>query len=153
MPVWITFICLHHFAGLRSHDLPCYLMWLIIVLPQTLTLNGFGIFIPYYGLFLCDIQVCDLRIEINQVSGDQSVWHHNGHSLWHYNRMSIVMSQWVMTLLCVHIIESQCIMPLLWTSFTMYALFYAQLWYFIMSSMDKFMFDQSRLENIFVVFV
>ncbi len=30
-------------------------------------------FIPYYGLILCDIQVCDLQMEINQASGDQSV--------------------------------------------------------------------------------
>ncbi len=29
--------------------------------------------IPYYGLFLCDIQVSDLWIEINQASGDQAV--------------------------------------------------------------------------------
>ncbi len=36
--------------------------------------------IPYNGLFLCDIQVCVLQMEINQASGDQSVWHHNGHS-------------------------------------------------------------------------
>ncbi len=42
-------------------------------------------FIPYYGLILCDKQVCDLQIEINQASGDQSVWHHNGHLLWHHN--------------------------------------------------------------------
>ncbi len=39
------------------------------------------LFIPYYGLSLCDIQVCDLQMEINQANGDQSVLHHNGHSL------------------------------------------------------------------------
>ncbi len=38
-------------------------------------LPRFPMFIPYYGLILCDIQVCDLRIEINQASEDQSVWH------------------------------------------------------------------------------
>ncbi len=30
-------------------------------------------FIPYYGLFICDIQVSDLQMEINQGSGDQSI--------------------------------------------------------------------------------
>ncbi len=44
-----------------------------------------SVFIPYYGLILCDIQVYDLHIEINQANEDQSVWHHNGPSLWHHN--------------------------------------------------------------------
>ncbi len=29
--------------------------------------------ITHYGLILCDIQVYDLQMEINQASGDQSV--------------------------------------------------------------------------------
>ncbi len=29
--------------------------------------------IPYYGQFLCDVQVRDLQMKINQASGDQSV--------------------------------------------------------------------------------
>ncbi len=42
-------------------------------------------------------------------------------------RDCIVTSQWVMTLQCVHIIASQWIMMLLWTSFARY--YYAKLWY------------------------
>ncbi len=77
---------------------------------------------------------------------DQSVWHHNGHSLFMTSQwvmrlleMSIVKSQWVImllgisimtlqlviTLLCVHIRASQYIMSLLWTFSIMYSLRYA----------------------------
>ncbi len=45
----------------------------------------FAFFITYHGLIVCDIQVSDLQMEINQASGDQLVLHHNGHSLWHHN--------------------------------------------------------------------
>ncbi len=38
-----------------------------------LGVDSTGAIIPNYGLFLCDIQVSDLQMEINQVSGDQSV--------------------------------------------------------------------------------
>ncbi len=44
-----------------------------------------ALIITYYGLILYDIQVCDLRMEINQASWDQLVWQHNGHLLWHHN--------------------------------------------------------------------
>ncbi len=50
--------------------------------------------------------------------------------------IDIVMSQWVMSLLYIHIMASQCIMMLLWTSFIMYSLLYAWLCYFIMVSME-----------------
>ncbi len=32
-----------------------------------------ALIITYYGLILYDIQVCDLRMEINQASGDQLI--------------------------------------------------------------------------------
>ncbi len=40
---------------------------------QSPDLEYIALFIPYYGLFLCDIQVCVLQIEINQASDDQSI--------------------------------------------------------------------------------
>ncbi len=67
--------------------------------------------------------------------------------------LSIVMSQWVMTLLYVHIISSQCIMMLLWTFSIICILcsmpnYVILLWVVWNKKKNKFMFDQSGLENI-----
>ncbi len=35
--------------------------------------HDIAIIIPYYGLFVYDTQICDLQMEINQSSGDQSI--------------------------------------------------------------------------------
>ncbi len=86
-------------------------------------------------------------------------------------RMQVLKSQWVMTLLGTSIVMSQCIMTLLlciYHGVTMHNdiamdlfnyVFFAQLlimillWVVCNKNKNKFMFDQSGLENTFVVFV
>ncbi len=71
--------------------------WFVYILPTHTNHHTYSIIFPVnnnihnniyihqqdYNIFLCE--VCDLWMEINQASGDQSVWYHNGHSLWHHN--------------------------------------------------------------------
>ncbi len=56
---------------------------------------------------------------------------------------------------CVHIMASQCIMMLLWKKILLYAWLcnFILLWVVWNKNKNKFMFDQSGLENTFVVFV
>ncbi len=103
-------------------------------------------------------------MEINQASGDQSMLGATHYDITMGNDIaknahcdiimllgtSIVMSQWVIALLCVHIIASQCIMTLLWTSFyVLLCLFMLFLWIVWNKNKNKFVFDQSGLENTF----
>ncbi len=49
-------------------DVP-YIVVIVITNIVTRTTN----ISPYYGMFVCGIQVCVLQMEVNQASGDQSV--------------------------------------------------------------------------------
>ncbi len=73
----------------RNHTRIWYMLFFMVHLTILIALTT-CISYYMYGLFLCDIQVCILRMEINQASGDQSVWHHNVHSLWHHKGNDIV---------------------------------------------------------------
>ncbi len=104
-------------------------------------------------------------MEINQASGDQSVRMSIQYDITMGNDVArmhivtsppqlammllgtyIVMSQWIIMLLCVHIMTSQCIMTWIWTS-TYIMSYYAYLCYYVMGNMKK------KLEITFVVFV
>ncbi len=81
-------------------------------------------------VFLCDILVCVLQMEINQAMGDDQSNQYDITMATHYDiimgndiqGMPIVKSQWVMMLLGTSIVMSQWVTTLLWTSFIVYSL-------------------------------
>ncbi len=111
--------------------------------------------IPYYGLFLCDIQISVLQIEIHQTSEDQSV-----RGATHYDIIKdndivrdthyVTMGNDVTRDILCDVTMSKDIAMCTYHGITMHNGIAMNL--FVMYY-DKFMFDQSGLENTFVVFM
>ncbi len=104
--------------------------------------------ITYYGLILCDIQVCDLRMEINQAGGiDQ-------YAITMITHYDVTMSNDVA--MCTYhgiTMHNDVTMNLFYYVFSSLCLIMILLWVVCNKIKNKFMFDQSDLENTFVVFV
>ncbi len=106
--------------------------------------------------------MCDLQMEINQASGDQSVWHHNGHSL-----CDITMGNDAASDIHCDVTMSNDVAVYTYQGITLHNDVAMEIFYYVFSipncvillwvvwnkNKNKFMSDQSGLENTFIVFV
>ncbi len=97
---------------------------------------------------------------------DQSVWHHNEHSLWHHNgnddsrdaHCEITLGNDVARDILCEVTMSNGVAMCTYHGITMHTDVAMNIFYYVFSALwnknkKMFMFDQSPLENTFVVFV